>query len=311
MDQQEQTPPTKPPLGPRPQWEDSAALRVEYFASNLGQRAQGEASRITHPGEGSDMNAALVHAIRQATLQGVQIDLGYLAEDVRQLTEQKRQERDQEAEAAAREAYGKGVQDGVTKVRTLQERDQADNAARLSHGNASLDRDAEDMIIPRGYVAAWKHIHEEPDGTQFHREVYGRLDTDVREGDTRAVIVAGPDKHLISLDRVRFAPTLDTLIAERDLSELDGLELINTGTAVRIVDAMDKGGHLDVNINTLEEGENAEGSAPGTYVRLVSVRPGNGRVTRDISPAQWHELTQVVETFYARRMDALSEGDES
>lgn len=311
MDQQAETPLPKPPLGPRPQWEDSAALRVEYFASNLGQRAQGEASRITHPGEGADMNAALVHAIRQSTLQGVQIDLGYLAEDVRQLTEQKRQDRDREAEAAKREAYGQGVADGVAKGREYHAREVADNERQAQHGNPATIRDLCKVIVPKGKVAAWMHIDEEPDGGEFYREVYGRLTEDVREGDNRAQITAGPDRFMVGLDRVRFADTVDEIIAQRDVVLGEGLELTDSGGTVRLVDAMDKGGHLDVNITTLEEGENAEGSAPGTYVRLVSVRPGNGRVTLDLSPGQWYDLTQLVEKFYARRMVALAEGDES
>lgn len=312
MDLQEQTPLPKPPLGARPQWEDSPALRVEYFASNLGQRAQGEASRITHPGEGADMNAALVHAVRQATLQGVQIDLAYLAEDIRQLTEQKREERDREAESAAREAYGKGVTDGVQKVRTHQERDQADAAERLAHGNSSPNRDDEDMIIPRGYVAAWKHVHEEPDGTQFQREVYGTLDADVREGDTRAVIVAGPDKHLISLDRVRFAPTLHTLVAERDLKKLDSLEFtVADPTAVRVTDGMDGEGRISLNVHTLPPESAASTAKPGTYLRLGVHQDGIAKGVLDLTVHQWTDLQDAAETLYARHLVAQAEGDVS
>lgn len=292
-------------------WEETAADRVEYFAANLGQRAQGEAARITHPGEGADMNAALVHAVRQATLQGVQIDLAYLANDVRKLAAQDVEAHNRASQQAAQNAYNQGLVEGVEKGKNYQQRDQADAGERLAHGNPSPYREGEDMLIPKGYVAAWQHAHEEPDGTKFYREVYGTLDADVRDGDTRAVIVAGPDKHLISLERVRFAPTLHALVAERDTSKLSALEPVDSGRTVRAVDAMDGKGHVDASVQTLEADEAAEGSEPGTYVRLVAVRPGNGRVTVDLSKAQWLEMVQSVETLYARRVIAQAEGDES
>lgn len=293
-------------------WEETAADRVEQFAATLGSRSQGEAQRVTHPGEGADMNAALVHAIRQATLQGVQIDLSYLANDVRKLAAQDADRQANEAEKAAREAYGRGVADGVQKVRALQERDQADSAERLAHGNPSLNRDAEDMAIPRGYVAAWGHVHEEPDGTQFHREVYGTLDADVRQGDTRAVIVAGPDKHLISLDRVRFAPDLHTLVAERDLKAMPSLEFRDSDpTAVRVTDGMDGEGRISLNVHTLPPEEAASTAKPGTYIRLGVHQDGVAKGVLDLTREQWTDLADAAETLYARHLIARAEGDES
>lgn len=292
-------------------WEETAADRVEQFAATLGSRAQGEAMRVTHPGEGSDMNAALVHAIRQATLQGVQLDLAYLANDVRKLAALDTDAHNRASQQAAQNAYNQGLVEGVEKGKSYQQRDQADAAERLAYGNPAPIRDLQTVITPRGHVAAWRHEMEQPDGSRFFREVYGTLDADVREGDTRAVIVAGPDKHLISLDRVRFAPTLHALVAERDLSALENATLIDTGTGVRLQDGMDGGGHLDANITTLDADGAAEGSKPGTYVRLVSVRPGNGRVTLDMTVGQWTDLVDAVEALYARRVIAQAEGDES
>ena len=258
------------------------------------------------------MNAALVHAIRQATLQGVLIDLAYLANDVRKLTAQDADRQSHEVDKAAREAYGRGVTDGVQKVRTLQERDQADSAERLAHGNPSPNRDGEDMIIPRGYVAAWRHEMEQPDGSAFYREVYGTLDADVREGDTRAVIVAGPDKHLISLDRVRFAPNLHTLVAERDIKALPSLEFTATDpTAVRVTDGMDGGGRIALNVHTLREEQALTGGKPGTYIRLGVHQDGVAKGVLDLTREQWTDLADAAETLYARHLIAQAEGDES
>lgn len=299
-------------LLPTPGWNPTAEERVQSFAANIAMRAEAQGRKVTHPGEGADMNAALVAAVRQATLLEVHLDLGYLANDVRKTEADTAHQRDVVSATAAREAYGKGVQDGVTKVRTLQERDQVDNAARLSHGNASLDREAEDMIVPRGYVAAWKHVHEEPDGSQFQREVYGTLESDVREGDTRAVIVAGPDKHLISLDRVRFAPDLHTLVAERDLKALPSLVFTTSDpTAVRVMDGMDGQGRLSLHAHTLPEGENAPDAKPGTYLRLGVHQDGVSKGVLDLTVHQWMDLQDAAETLYARHLIAQSKADES
>jgi hypothetical protein len=298
--------------GLAPSWEETAAERVELFAANLGSRAQGEAMRITHPGEGADMNAALVHAIRQATLQGVQIDLAYLANDVRKLADQDADARNRASQQAAQNAYNQGLVEGVEKGKSYQQRDQADAADRLAYGNPSAYREGEDMIIPKGYVAAWFHVHEEPDGTKFHREVYGTLDADVRDGDTRAVIVAGPDKHLISLDRVRFAPNLHTLVAERDLKRLPSLEFTATDpSAVRVTDGMDGEGRISLNVHTLEP-ENAVSTAkPGTYIRLGVHQDGVAKGLLDLTREQWLDLQEAAETLYARHLINQSAGDES
>lgn len=297
---------------PATPWEETAADRVEQFAAALGSQGQGEAMRITHPGEGADMNAALVHAVRQATIQGIQLDLAYLANDVRRLTAQDTDTQAREADKASREAYGRGVTDGVQKVRELRERDQVDNAERLAYGNPSPNRDGEDMIIPRGYVAAWHHRHEQPDGSVFSREVYGVLDADVREGDQRAVIIAGPDKHFISLDRVRFAPDLHTLVAERDLKQMQNLEIrpSDPGT-VRVTDGMDGEGRLSLNVHTLTPEAAAATAKPGTYLRLGVQQDGVAKGVLDLTCDQWTDLQDAAETLYARHLIEQGKGDES
>jgi len=296
---------------PTPGWNPTAEERVQSFAANIAMRAEGQGRKVTHPGEGADMNAALVAAVRQATLLEVHLDLGYLANDVSKTEAETAHQRDVVSARATREAYGQGVADGVAKGKEYHAREVADNERQSLHGNPAAVRELCKVVTPKGQVAAWLHIHVDPDGVEFFREVYGTLAEDVREGDNRAQIAAGPDRFMVGLDRVRFAPTLDKLVAARDLSTLEALEVIDGGTAVRAVDAMDKGGHLEARITILEEGENAEGSAPGTYVRLVSVRPGNGRVTLDLSPGEWSDLTQAVEVLYGRHMDAQAAGDES
>jgi hypothetical protein len=292
-------------------WSDKAEDLVREFARTHQSIAAHHSGAVTHPGETSDMNAPLVNSVRHAAALEFVLELGHLADSIRRMEDRASLVRARQAQRDRADAYGQGVADGVEQGKVYQQRDQASAADRLAYGNPSAHREGEDVITPKGHVAAWLHVHEEPDGTTFRREVYGTLDADVREGDTRAVIVAGPDKHLISLDRVRFAPTLPALVAVGDLAELDALEVTDSGTAVKAVDAMDKGGHLEARIATLEEGENAEGSKPGTYVRLVSIRPGNGRVTLDLSPAQWSHLAQAVEILYGRRLVAQAEGDES
>lgn len=290
-------------------WTESPAQRVEIYAANLAARAQSHGRQVTIPGESADMNAPLVHAVRQATLLEVHMDLGYVVNDVRKAQEQQREDQGRETVAATKRAYEHGRAIGYEEGRTERVSEQSDAAVYLAHGNPSPNRAAEAVAIPRGYVAAWKHVHEEPDGTTFLREVYGTLDEDVRAGDTRAVIVAGPDKHLISLDRVRFAPKLETIVAERDLAQLETLHLLGRTEAVRLADDMDGNAKLDASVVLLKPEEAAPGSKPGRYIRVLAAsdEEDEQRATVDLSLAQWLELVQAVETLWARSV--LADGD--
>jgi len=290
-------------------WDEDPAQRVEMYAANLAARAQGMGRKITHPGEGADMNAALVNAVRQSTLLEVHADLGYVANDVRKLTTQQAEEQARAAQSSARRAHQQGVEEGVQKGKEYHAHEVADAEARSLHGNPAMVREQERVIIPAGYVAAWFHVLEEPDGTKCQRQVFGRLAADVREGDTRAVIVAGPDRLLVGLDRIRFAPSLATIVAEADLKLLGHLEVLNGDqTAVRLRDSMDGQSRMDVTVETVTAEQVPEEAAPGTFIRLVT--EGTERTVIDLSKEKWQQLVQAVETLYARRVLADAEGDE-
>jgi hypothetical protein len=290
-------------------WDEGPAERIELFAAGLASTARNLGRMVTHPGGESDMNAPLVNSVRQAALLEVHLDLGYLANDVRKMLAQQKSEAERSAQRAAMTSYGQGVADGVEKGKDYHAREVADAEARSLHGNPNLIREQERVIIPAGYVAAWFHVLEEPDGTKYQRQVFGRLAADVREGDTRAVIVAGPDRLLVGLDRIRFAPTLATIVAEADLALLDGLEVRHEQSTVRLRDGMDANGTLDVTVHTLKPGEESEGSQPGTYIRFTT--QDGERTVFDLSKGQWQHLVQAVEALYARRVIADAQGDES
>jgi hypothetical protein len=284
-------------------WDEGPADRIEQYASNLASRAHNLGHMVTHPGGESDMNAPLVNSVRQAALLEVHLDLGYLANDVRKMLAQQKSEAERSAQRAAMTSYGQGVADGVEKGKDYHAREVADAEARSLHGNPAAVRELAPVLTSKGHVAAWKIVHEDPDGTTFAREVYGTLADDVREGDTRAVVQAGPDRLLVGLDRVRFAGTLHALVAERDTADLVGVELLSFGT-YRAQDSMDGSARLDVQITEMTEDEAAQGCKAGTYVRVQTAENNSGeqRVTVDLTLAQWNSLADAVETLYARHL---------
>lgn len=286
-------------------WEEGPADRIESYAARLGMRAQEEGRRVTHPGEGADMNAPLVSAVRQAALLEVRDDLGYLANDVRKLLDADQDRRNAEARKLTARAHSEGLAEGVQKGMEYHAREVAESEQRSHHGNPAAVRELKSIITPQGHVAAWKIVHDDPDGVTFAREVYGKLADDVREGDTRAVVQAGQDRFLVGLDRVRFAPTLHALVAERDTADLEGVELLSFGT-YRAPDSMDGSSRLDVQLTDLDADEAGPGCKPGTYVRVQSAETregdGNQRVTVDLTLAQWNSLADAVEKLYARHL---------
>lgn len=294
-------------------WSDKAEDLVREFARTQNAIAGHHSSGVTHPGDTADMNAPLINAVRQAKTLEFVLDLHGLADNIRRSEERASRVRAREGQRATQQAYAQGVADGVEKGRQYHAQEVRENEVAALHGNAEdrVLRELKRIIIPKGYVAAWQHRYEDPDGTAFLREVYGVLDLDVREGDTRAVVMAGTDRLLIALDRVRFAPALATLVAERDIKALEHVEVLHTDQSlVRITDGMDKSSRLDVTVHTLEASEAAEDATPGTYVRLRAVMIGdNDAIPVDLTKDQWQSLVQAVETMYARRVIADAEGD--
>lgn len=291
-------------------WNDPVNI-VQKHIAHLTRRANAHSDRVTAGGD-RDMNAALVESTRAVEYLSTAFELQSLLAEIREAQAAEAEERQRLNAQAANRAYQQGLADGVGQ-RNDRMRDEASAVRRMTHGNPSDDRDGEDMIIPKGYIAAWQHQHTEPDGTIISQEVYGILDTDVRQGDTRAVIVSGPDTHVIALDRIRFAPKLHTLVAERDLKKLDALQVLHAdGSAVRLVDGMDGTSELNAYVHNLAEGEGVEGAKPGTYVRLTINQQDNGtRALADISRTQWHQLNEAVEALYARRLIINAERAES
>lgn len=295
-------------------WSDKAEDLVREFARTQNAIAGHHASGVTHPGDTADMNAPLVNAIRHAKTLEFVLDLHGLADNLRRMEDRASLVRARQSQRERQEAYQLGVADGVEKGKQYHAQEVRESEVAALHGNPEdrVLRETKRVIIPKGYVAAWHHKYEDPDGTAFQREVYGVLDLDVREGDTRAVVMAGPDRLLIALNRVRFAPALATLVAERDLKALEHVEVLHSDqSVVRVVDSMDKSARLDVTVHTLEESEAAEGATPGTYVRLRAVMVGDGdTIPVDLTKDQWQALVQAVETLYARRVITGAEGDE-
>jgi hypothetical protein len=291
-------------------WNDPVNIIHKQIA-HLTRKANVHNDRVTAGGD-RDMNAALVESARAVNYMSTAFELQGLAAEVQAAQQAEAEERKRLGAQAANRAYQQGLADGVGQ-RNDRLREEASALRRMTHGNPSDDRDGEDMIIPKGYIAAWQHQHVAPDGTIISQEVYGVLDTDVRQGDARAVIVSGPDTHVIALDRIRFAPKLHTLVAERDLKKLDALQVLHAdGSAVRLVDGMDGTSELNAYVHNLREGEGLEGAQPGTYIRLTINQADNGtRALADISRDQWAQLNQAVEALYARRLIANAEKDES
>lgn len=294
-------------------WSDKAEDLVREFARTQNAIAGHHSAGVTHPGDTADMNAPLVNAVRHAKTLEFVLDLHGLADNLRRLEDRASLVRARQAQRDRAEAYQQGVADGVEKGRQYHAQEVRESEVAALHGNPEdrVLRETKRVIIPKGYVAAWHHKYEDPDGSSFLREVYGILDLDVREGDTRAVIVAGPDRYHISLDRTRFAPSLARLVAERDIKALEHLESLHADqSVVRLMDAMDKSARLDVTVHTLEASEAAEDATPGTYIRLRAVMVGDGdTVPVDLTKAQWLDLVQAVEALYARRVIADAEGD--
>lgn len=291
-------------------WGGSTAEElVREFARTQNAIAGHHSAGVTFPGETADMNAPLVNAVRHAKTLEFVLDLHGLADQVHRQEERQACIRAREAKRASQQAYSQGVADGVEKGKDYHAREVADAEARSLHGNPAVVREQERVVIPAGYVAAWFHVLEEPDGTMYHRQVFGRLAVEVREGDTRAVITAGPDRLLVGLDRIRFAPTLAAIVAEQDLKALSYLEVV-TGdqSTVRLRDSMDGQSRMDVSVQTVTPDEAPEDGAPGTYIRLVT--EGSERTVIDLSKDKWQQLIQAVETLYARRVIADSEGGE-
>jgi hypothetical protein len=300
-------------------WTDPWADPVNIIQKHIGhitRRANAYNDRVTAGGD-RDMNASLVESTRALESLSVVIELQGLLNEVRAAQESVNQDRMRQAAQSANRAYEQGVNEGITRgmdrAERAQERDRQDAGTRLAHGNPAEDRDEQRVIIPQGYVAAWFHVFVDAEGDSFSREVYGTLDAAVREGDTRAVIVAGPDKHLIALERVRFAPTLHTLIAERDLNELEGLKVRHADqSGVRVVDAMDQDGNLDLMVHTLPEKDAGEDCQAGTYLRFTAAsQDGGSRAVVDVSKEQFRSIVQAAETLYARHLIAQAGGDES
>lgn len=291
-------------------WSDPVNIVHKHIA-HLVRKANVHNDLVTAGGD-RDMSAALVESTRAVEYLSTAFELQGLVAEIREAQAAETEQRQRMNAQAANRAYQQGLADGVGQ-RNDRLREEAAAVRRMTHGNPSDDRDGEDMIIPKGYIAAWQHQHAEPDGTIISQEVYGVLDTDVRQGDTRAVIVSGPDTHVIALDRIRFAPKLHTLVAERDLKKLDALQVLHAdGSAVRLVDGMDGTSRLDAYVHTLREGEGLEEAKPGTYIRLTIDQSNNGtRALADISRDQWAQLNQAVEALYARRLIANAERGES